>query len=256
MHRFVVAAAIGLLSIAASGCLEIEQALTLERDLSGTAGFSLNLDLEPLVPLMATMKKSMEGGGAPTAAELEAARKEMLGSQKSNLGDFEKDRKEFESQLPAGITLLDAKAKEDGLKMAASFLLGFDQVAKLKKIRMPKSGERADAAGGSAVDSPFGGLDVVTEGQTILVTSAVQNPVADQQKQAEEMPVDAGGLAMIEQLFKGVRIAFKITSPLEVVEHNAHRRDGTTLVWDYNLTTLKQLTPDQLKQGVRVRFRK
>ena len=256
MHRFVVAAAIGLFSIVTSGCLEIEQTLTLERDLSGKAGFSLNLDMEPIVPLMATMKKSMEGGGAPTAAELAAARKEMLGSQKSNIGDFEKDKKEFQSKLPPGLTLLDANAKEDGLKMAASFLIGFDQVAKLKQIEMPKSGDRSGAGGQSPVDSPFGGLDVVTEGNSVLVTSAVANPVADQQKQAEQMPVDKAGLAMMEQMFKGVRVAFKITSPLEVVEHNAHRREGSTLVWDYNLASLQKLSAEQLKQGVRVRFRR
>jgi hypothetical protein len=256
MHRFVVAAAIGLFSIVTSACLEIEQTLTLERDLSGKAGFALNLDMEPIVAVMAAVKKSMEGGGTPTAAELAAARKEMLGSQKSNLGDFEKDKKEFQSKLPAGVTLLDAQAKEDGLKMAASFLLGFDQVAKLKQIEMPKSGDQSNPAGKNPVESPFGGLNVVTEGQTILVTSAVENPVADQQKQTKEMPVDKAGLAMMEQMFKGVRIAFKITSPLEVVEHNAHRREGNTLVWDYNLTSLQKLSPEQMKQGVRVRFRR
>jgi len=255
MRRFVTSAVLGISAIAMSGCLAIEQTLTLERDMSGKAGLSLDLDMEPLVLVMATMKKSMEGGGVPTAADLAAARKEMLSSQKSNMGDFENDKKEFQSKLPSGVTLLDATAKEDGLKMSASFLLGFDQVAKLKQIEMPK-GARPDAAGTSPMESPFGGLNVVAEGQTVLVTSAVQNPVADQQEKVSQMPVDKSALAMVEQLFKGVRMAFKITSPLEVMEHNAHRREGTTLIWDYNVTSLQKMTPDQLKQGVRVRFRK
>ena len=171
------------------------------------------------------------------------------------MGDFENDKKEFQSKLPSGVTLLDATAKEDGLKMSASFLLGFDQVSKLKQIEMPK-GARSDGAGANPMESPFGGLNVVAEGQTVLVTSAVQNPVADQQEKVSQMPVDKSALGMMEQLFKGVRMAFKITSPLEVIEHNAHRREGTTLIWDYNVTSLQKMTPDQLKQGVRVRFRK
>jgi hypothetical protein len=255
MHRFVTAAVLGIAAVAMSGCLAIEQTLTLERDMSGKAGLSLDLNMEPLVLVMATMKKSMEGGGEPTAAELAAARKEMLSSQKSNIDDFENDKKEFQSKLPAGVTLLDAKAKEDGLKMNASFLLGFDQVSKLKQIEMPKSGG-PDGAGARPVDSPFGGLNVVTEGQTVLVTSPVQNPVADQQEKVSQMPADKATIALMEQLFNGVRMTFRITSPLEVIEHNAHRREATTLIWDYNLTSLQKMTPDQVKQGVRVRYRK
>ena len=33
----------------------------------------------------------------------------------------------------------------------------------------------------------------------------------------------------MEDMFKGLRVAFKITAPFEVVEHNAHRKEGNTL---------------------------
>ncbi|HYN05924.1 MAG TPA: hypothetical protein VES67_00905 [Vicinamibacterales bacterium] len=256
MHRFVAAVVLGLSAFATSACLQIEQTLTLERDLSGKAGFAMNLDMESLVPIMATMKKSMEGKGTvPTAAELAEARKELLSSQKTEKPDFEQEKKEFENQLPAGVKLLDAQAKEDGLKMAASFLLGFDQVSKLSQIQFPKSGSQPDAMGTNPVDSPFGGLKVVSEGQTILITTPIENPLAGQQEKTSQMPMDAAALGLIQQMFKGVRMSFKITAPFEVAEHNAHRREGTTLIWDYDLNTTK-LTPEQMKQGVRVRFRR
>ena len=257
MHRFVAAVVLGLAAFATSACLQIEQTLTLERDLSGKAGFAMNLDMESLVPIMATLKKSTDGkGGVPTAAEVAEARKELLSSQKSEKSDFEKEKKGFESQLPAGVTLLDAQAKEDGLKMAASFLLGFDQVSKLSQIQFPKSGSQPDAMGTNPVDSPFGGLKVVTEGQTILVTTPVENPLAEQQEKTSQMPMDAAALGLIQQMFKGVRMVVKITAPFDVVEHNAHRREGTTLIWDYDFLNLQKLTPEQMKQGVRVRFRR
>lgn len=257
MHRFVAAVVLGVSALATSACLQVEQTLTLERDLSGKAGFAMNLDMESLVPIMAAFKKSMDGKGTvPTAAELAEARKELLANQKTEKKDLEQEKKEFESQLPAGVKLIDAQAKEDGLKVAASFLLGFDQVSKLSQVKFPKSGDKADAMGGTnPVESPFGGLKVVTEGQTILITTPVDNPLADQQEKTSQMPMDAAVVGLVQQLFKGVRMSFKITAPFEVVEHNAHRREGTTLIWDYDLTNPK-ITPDQMKQGVRVRFRR
>jgi hypothetical protein len=57
-------------------------------------------------------------------------------------------------------------------------------------------------------------------------------------------------------LFKGLRVAFKVTAPFAVAEQNAHRREGTTLVWEFDVNSLTTLTPAQLAQGIRVRYRK
>jgi hypothetical protein len=257
MRRVVSAAVLGLSTVLLSGCLQVEQTLTLERDLSGKAGFALNLDMESLVPIMATMKKSMEGKGTlPTEAELAEARKEILGSQKSNLRDIEKEKQEFARQLPPGVTLLDAKMKEDGLKFAANVLVGFDKASKLSQIRFTKTDAQPDAPGNNPVDSPFAGLTVVDDGKTVLVTTPVTNPLADQEQKAAQAQLDAALTGLIQQMFQGLRIVVKITSPLEVVEHNAHRREGATLVWDYDFTNIQKMNADQLKSGVRVTFRK
>jgi hypothetical protein len=238
-----------------TACFDIEQSLTLERNLSGKAGFTMKVDMEPMVLFAAQMKRSMDGKeGPPTAAELDEARKEMLASKTTSATtDFAKDRKELEQSLPAGVTLLDATVKEDGLKVAATLLFGFDQVSKLSAIKLPKK----DAAGPSEsnpVDTPFDGLKIVDEGATILITSKPQNPMADAK---DQMP--GGDPAMAKQmmdLFKGLRVAFKITAPFAIVEQNAHRKEGNTLIWEFDMKSLTTLTPAQLDQGIRVRYRK
>lgn len=241
-----------------AGCFDIEQALTLERNLSGKAGFTMKVDLEPMVAFAAQMKRSMEGKeGAPTPAELAEARKEMLASQKTtSTGDFEKEKKEFERTLPSGVTLLDASVKQDGLKMAVNLQFGFDHVSKLSEIKLPKK-EGADPSdpGGNPVDTPFDGLRVADEGATVLVTSKPQNPMAESK---EQMP-PSGDPAMDKQfaeLFKGLRVAFKVTTPFAIAEQNAHRKEGTTLIWEFDVKSLSKLTPAQLDQGIRVRYRK
>ena len=51
-------------------------------------------------------------------------------------------------------------------------------------------------------------------------------------------------------------MAYKIDAPFDVVESNATRKEGRTLVWEYDLKTMEKMTPEQLAQGVRVRFKK
>jgi hypothetical protein len=58
------------------------------------------------------------------------------------------------------------------------------------------------------------------------------------------------------QAMKGLRFSFKIDTPLEVVETNATRREGKTLVWEYDLASFEKMTPQQAAEGIRVRFKK
>jgi hypothetical protein len=143
--RITAAAALGALGLLTAGCFDIEQTLTLDKDMSGKAGFTMKVDMEPMVGFMTRMQREMQGKtGEPTKEELDAARKEMLASKKSETtGDFEKDKKELQSKLPKGVTLLDSSFKDDGLKMVANFLFGFDNVSKLEQIKFPKKEEEA-----------------------------------------------------------------------------------------------------------------
>jgi hypothetical protein len=262
--RRLTAAALSLACLAATGCFDIEQSLTLERNLSGRAGFAMKMDMEPFAVFGAMMQRAMTGKtGDPTPEEIEAAKKEMLAEKKANPPeDFIKERKDFESKLPQGVTLIDANAKEDGLKMAMNMVFGFDHASKLSQIKFPEdagpAGMLAPGGGGgdSAMESPFGGLTVTDEGATVLVTSPPVNPAGDAIGPDAKMPPDPTMKKGIEDILKGLRVAFKITSPMTVVEHNAHRREGNTLVWEYNMESLEKLTEAQLKQSIKVRYRK
>jgi hypothetical protein len=252
--RKAAAATLCLSAFLVTGCFDIEQTLTLDRNMSGQAGFTMKVDMEPIVLFMTQMQREMEGKkGAPTEAELAKARKELLASGKTKaMGDFEKEKKEMQGKLPKGVTLIDAKFQDEGLKMMAQVAFGFDNASKLAEIHLPDK-QGAGPGGPNPAESPFGGLQVVDEGKTVLVTSPVKNPAGDQPTPAT---LDPESMKQMEAMFKGLRVAFKITAPFDIVEHNAHKKVGNTLVWEYDMSSINKLTPDQLQQGIKVRYRK
>jgi hypothetical protein len=244
-----------------TGCFDIEQTLTLERNLSGQAGFTMKVDMEPMVGFMAMMQHQMSGkSGDPTPAEIAAAKKDFLANAKkdSPVTDFEKEKKDLQSKLPKGVTLIDAKATDEGLKMTVSALFGFDNVSKLSQITLPKKddGGKGGPGGENPMETPFDSLKVTDEGGTILVTSKVENPMSDAKDEMSKGPADPAMQKQIADMFKGLRVAFKITSPLAVVEHNATRKEGNTLIWEYDMKTLSAMTPAKAKEGIRVRYKK
>jgi hypothetical protein len=258
--RRLTATLLALCCVTASGCFTIEQTMTFDRNLSGTAGVTMAVDMEALVGVAASLKHSMrEQPGKPSEADIAAARKDILASlSKRKPIDFEKDRKAVESQLPAGVRLISANFKEEGLKLSAEVLLGFDHPAKLEQISLAgKSGEKAPGpATDNPMESPFDGLKIIDEGRTLLVTSPARNPVAEQQEEVSALPMDPELKALLDSILGGVRVAVRLTAPFEVVEHNAHRKEGNTLVWDYNYASLQKMTLAEVEQGIRVRYRK
>src|SRR5262245_35295103 len=70
-----------LCTLVTSGCLSIEQTMTFERNLSGTADIRMQIDLEPIVGFMAMTKASMgDKPTKPTEADMAAVRKELMAS--------------------------------------------------------------------------------------------------------------------------------------------------------------------------------
>lgn len=252
-------AVLGLCALVLAGCFDIEQTLTLEKNMSGKAGYNMKFDMKPMVAFMAGMKRQMEGKeGPPTAEEIAAAEKELLASSKNQMKVPSKE--ELAKELPQGVTLLDAKVQEDGLKFGMNMLFGFDNISKLKEINLKKSEAQEEGAppapGPQLADSPFGGLQLTDEGDTFLITTPAQNPVADQSAQAEQMQLSPEEKKQVEDMLGKLRVAFKITAPFQVVEHNAHRKEGNTLVWEYDLESFEKMKPEELAQGVRVRYKK
>jgi hypothetical protein len=246
------------LLLAMTGCIQVEEAVTLEKDLSGTAAFNFSVDMEPFAAFAAQFKREMEGKeGKPTKEEIDAARKEMLSSQKGSVKM--PTQEEIEKELPPGVKLLESKVVDQGLKFGGNVKLAFDHFDKLQQLDMKKkdAGQTAEPqpaneeGGSSKKQQPFGDLHLKDEGKTLLLTGRAFNPTAD----TPAPPMDDAG-PEVEAALKKMKIVTRITSPFEVIEHNATRKEGKTLIWEYNYETLQKLTPEQMKEGIRARFKK
>jgi hypothetical protein len=244
---------------ALGGCFDVEQALTLEKDMSGKAVFSMKVDMEPMVLFMLRMQREMQGTpGEPTAAEIEKAKQDFLASKKTETeGAPERQVAEIEENLPPGVKLLDSSVNDEGLEVAVRLAFGFDHLSKLTALQLSKKDEEEGSPGPkNPFDRPFAGLRLEDEGKTFLLVGEAVNPAAEQKEQTAEMNLSPEMKEQMEDAFEGLRVAFEIEAPFEVVETNATGRRGRTLVWEYTLDSLQKMTPEQLAQGVMVRYKK
>jgi hypothetical protein len=246
-------------AVVLTGCLDVEESVTLQRDLSGTATMRMTVDLEPMVLFMAAMQHSMSGkAGDPTPAEIEEARKGFLDKQHSE--DRAKQEQEHAAQreqlvksLPPGVRLLSSSLDEQGTKILARFQFGFDDVHKLAHLKLPDKGG-AGQPGQNPYQDPFSSLQVVDEGRTLLVTLSGGDPAARLQGQAAGKNPAAGNPEMtkaFEAAFKDARFAFRLDSPFEVVETNATRRDGRVLIWEIKASDPQAKMPQTLMARLR-----
>ena len=243
------------------GCFDVEQSVSLGRDLSGTASFRMTVDLEPMIVLMAGMQHAMSGKeGDPTPQEVAEARRSFLDKRKGE--DPAKSKQEVAEQkeklaktLPPGVKLLAGDVDEQGTRIVARFQFGFDDVRKLAQIKLPEKGGEGQP-GKNPYEDPFSTMKVVDEGSTLLVTIGGGNPAARLQDQAAK---GGGGpdaspemAKAFESAFKNARFAFRLDTPFEVVETNATRRDGRALVWELRATD----PPDKMPVTLTARFKK
>jgi hypothetical protein len=255
MNRLAAALCLAL-SLAAAGCMNIAQTITLQKDLSGTAAMTMTADLEPMVMMFAKVQHEMTGGkGDPPAALIEKARQELLAAKSADPIDIEDEKEGLRESLPQGVKLIEASFKDDGLKLIGQFVLGFDKLSKLTDISLDApGGDASPAPVENPMQRPFEGLKVVDEGGTILITSPTHNPLAGETKPGEA--ADPMGKAILETMMKGFRVAFRLNAPFEVIEHNAHRKDGTTLVWEYDFASIEKLFGDGAAPAIRVKYKK
>ena len=253
--------AIAFLSVVSlAGCFEIDQTINLQQDLSGTADFHLGIDMEPMVVVMAQFAREMEGKKGPiTEAELAKARADFKKSSKKTESGEKPSRAEIEKSMPEGVKLLDFKATEKDFGVATDFKFGFDRLNRLVGVKLP-SKEGGDPTQKSVIDSPFEGLELVEKGNTITIRTKPQNPTAAVQKEAEGGPkVDAATEKMIRDAFGKMRVTYRITAPFTIVSHNATRKQGNTLIWEYNLETFEKMEKAKKNMddmGVRVTYKR
>jgi hypothetical protein len=225
----------------AAGCFEIDQSINLQKDLSGTADFHLGIDFEPMIVVMAQFGHEMEGKKGPvTQAELAKAKADFKKSSSKSSGE-KPSAADIEKNLPKGVKLLDFKATEKEFGLATDFKFGFDKLAHLVGVKLP-SKEGGDPTQKNVVDSPFDGLEVVEKGDTITIRAKAQNPTETVKEQAKEAPkMDAATEKMVKDAFSKMRVTYRITAPFTIVSHNATRKEGNTLIWEYNMERFEAL---------------
>jgi hypothetical protein len=236
-----------------AGCFEIEQSINLKKDLSGTADFHLGVDLEPMIVVMAQFGREMEGKTGPmTAEELAKAKADFKKNSKSSESK-EPTREEIAKELPEGVTLLSHKVQEREFGMATDFQFVFEKLSQLVGVKLPskKGGEPTDA---NVIDTPFEGLEVSEAGDTITIRSKPQNPAESVKEQAADGPkLDAATEKLVRDAFSKMRVGYRITSPLTIVSHNAMRREGNTLIWEYDMAAFEKMEKEKKLDDAQVR---
>src|SRR6185436_13448433 len=140
-----------------TGCFQIDNAIVLKNDLSGTADFHLGIDMEPMVLIMAQMGREMEGKKGPIPPEeLAKAKADFKKSaKKSTTETGEKPKKEDVSKgLPPGVKLLSFDAKEADFGVDTYMKFGFEKLSQLVGVKLPSKGESADPTKKSVIDTP------------------------------------------------------------------------------------------------------
>jgi len=255
----------GLAVLGLTGCFDIEESIDLQRDLSGQAGFKATVDMGAMVVPMLMMTRAMEGKtGDPTPEEIAAARKEMLAKQKAepDKGPSAPKREEIEKGLPPGVRLIDAGIDDQkDLKLRAHFRFAFDDLNKLAQVKEPKKKEGEAGPGQPTLfDQPFAALKLVDEGKTLLLSSELGNPVSEAGSQmgggGNDAPPTPEAKKTLDQIFQGLHLRFRITTPFAVVDTNPTQRQGQTLVWDLDSAAIMKLADAKQPLKIWARFRR
>jgi hypothetical protein len=237
MKRAIVVLSMILLA----GCFEIEQSIEIKKDLSGTADFHLGVDLEPMVIVMAQVGREMEGKSGPVTAEELAKAKAEFKKKSTTSETKEPSREEIAKSLPEGVTLLDYAMKEREFGMATDFKFAFERLSALTGVKLP-SNKSDDPTDANMIDTPFEGLEVSEEGNTLTIRTKPQNPTASvEEKTKDGPPMNPEVEKMMRGAFEKMRVVYRIKAPFEVISHNATRREGNTLVWEYDLATFEKM---------------
>ncbi|HSP17357.1 MAG TPA: hypothetical protein VLV78_21615 [Thermoanaerobaculia bacterium] len=269
-HRITILALV-VCAVFATRCFEIEQTIDLKKDMSGTAGFKMGIDFEPMVVIMANMQHSMSGAkGVATKKEIDAAKADFLKQQKDKKKDPAEDPKKMKAEmnksLPKGITLLDANVDEKEMSVTTMFHFAFDKLDHLVGVKLPSKKSAEGKGGGdptekNVIDQPFESLEVLDKGDTFTIRTKPQNPAESVKSEtSKESPgkVDPEMEKMMKDAFKKMRVAYKITAPFTVVSTNAMRREGNTLIWEYDYATFEKMSKSGSKvpEGVTVTYKR
>ncbi|MEA3638563.1 MAG: hypothetical protein VBE63_01305 [Lamprobacter sp.] len=218
MLRWLCVVAIAL---AMTGCIKVDQTLTLHQDGSGTLDMRYGMSEQAIaqVEAMEKMGQAMQEGGGE-GLDMEADRPFDL--------DFDENkvREEFAAKGLEGVELVSATSETiDGWRYM-EIKVSFEHLAALKQT---------DYFDGSELS-----LSKDAEGNYVLTQRST-----DHESSGEAEETDPQMLEQMAAMFAGMHIANRVVVPTEIVETNATEIDGRSAAWIYDIeqdpTILNQL---------------
>jgi hypothetical protein len=156
------------------------------------------------------------------------------------------------------VKLLSYGMKEREFGMDTNFKFGFNKLSQLVGVKLPSKGE-GDPTKKNVIDSPFEGLELSEKGDTLTIRTKPQNPTASVKEQAADAPkLDSATEKLVKDAFSKLRVAYRITAPFTIVSHNATRKEGNTLIWEYDMAAFEKMEKSKKLDdiGVRVTYKR
>ncbi|MBK1617839.1 hypothetical protein CKO42_05085 [Lamprobacter modestohalophilus] len=199
------------LAFAVTGCIKVDQTLTLNKDGSGTLNMRYGMSEQAIaqVEAMEKMGEAMQESGGE-ALDMDAERPFDL--------DFDeaKVREEFEAEGLEGVELASVKSESvDGWRFM-EMKLTFDNLTALKQT---------DYFDGSELS-----LSKDAEGNYVLTQRSTDNG-----DDGDDEEMDPQMLKQMAAMFAGMRIANRVIVPTEIIETNATDIDGRSASWVYDI---------------------
>jgi hypothetical protein len=216
--RFPRLAILPLLALPTAGCIGFETLVKVKADGSGTLVQTMTMSAETM-----EMMKSMKGDGAKVDVgkpmALEAKDIEQAKAEAAKMGE--------------GVTFVKAEPIDTPQAKGMRATYAFKDITKLKVSQKPSSPGGAPAPGGKDVDETmkFGfskaanGNSVLTITMPDLKATAAKPASAKTPAATPEAPPEA--MAMMKQMFKGLRIAIAIEPEGRVVQSNSPYVEGS-----------------------------
>jgi hypothetical protein len=216
--RLRALAILPLLALPTAGCIQFETLVKVKGDGTGTIVQTMTMSAETM-----DMMKSMKGDGAKAEAgkplALEAKDLEQAKAEAAKMGE--------------GVTFVKAEPIDTKEAKGMRATYAFKDVTKLKISQKPSSPGGAPAPGGNDVDDSMKfGFAKAPNGNSVLTVSMPDLKAVADKKAASKTPAKAPeappeAMAMMKQMFKGLRIAIAVEPEGKVVQTNSPFVEGS-----------------------------
>jgi len=212
-----------------SGCIKVDQTLTIEPNGSGTLDMEYGMSEQTVAQLEAM--KQMSEGMSQEGVEVES---------KSSLEfDEEEIRNDFADKNLQGVKLLDVSSESrDGWKYM-KVKLAFDNLDALKKTEFFEDSDLTltkNADGNYVLAQKLGSEEMGMPGPEASTGAGTSEGSAAAGGEASGAP-DMGAQMMqgMAAMFAGLRIAMTVVVPGEIIESNATQVEGNRASWVYDI---------------------